>query len=267
MKAKSTTSARKPAAKPSAKRAAKPAAKSTVKSAMNSAVNSAVSSAMNSAMSSATRAVGKSAPFDAVGGLTKSLRSLAGQVVGMAGAAVDTSLHAASGLFPHGVASTKAMVKAGSFLRDMREAAGIPLEDLGKAVDLKDPSLLELAENGKMALPFEVILRLASVLARNDPVPFVMNLTKAYSPGLWKILETLGIGRLVEHAGREHEFISIYRARDEARKLTDEEFARVRKFVETAFDMALEFNREAKAAANRKAAPKRAAKGQANAEE
>ena len=30
---------------------------------------------------------------------------------------------------------------------------------------------------------------------------------------------------------------------------------------------ALEFNREAKAAANRKAAPKRAAKGQANAEE
>ncbi|MGA9962918.1 MAG: hypothetical protein WBP66_11285, partial [Azonexus sp.] len=126
--------------------------------------------------------------------------------------------------------------------------------------DLKDPALLELAENGKMALPFEVVLRLASVLARNDPVPFVMNLTKAYSPGLWKILETLGISRLVEHAGREHEFISIYRARDEARTLTDEEFARVRKFVETAFDMALEFNREAKAATGRKATPKRPAK-------
>jgi hypothetical protein len=92
--------------------------------------------------------------------------------------------------------------------------------------------------------------------ARNDPVPFVMNLTKAYSPGLWKVLESLGIGRVLEHAGREHEFISIYRARDEARKLTDEEFSRVRKFVETAFDMALEFNREAKAAAQRKAAPR-----------
>lgn len=74
----------------------------------------------------------------------------------------------------------------------MREKAGIPLEDLGKAIDLKDPSLLELAEDGKMALPFEVILRLASVLARNDPVPFVMNLTKAYSPTLWTILETPG---------------------------------------------------------------------------
>jgi len=218
------------------------------------------SSGRKPAAKSVGRKVSKTQPFDAVGGLTKSLRTLAGQVVGMAGAAVDTSLHAASGLFPHGVASTKALIKAGSFLRDMREAAGIPLEDLGKAIDLKDPALLELAENGKMALPFEVVLRLASVLARNDPVPFVMNLTKAYSPGLWKILETLGIGRLVEHAGREHEFISIYRARDEARTLTDEEFARVRKFVETAFDMALEFNREAKDAADRKAAPKRTAK-------
>jgi hypothetical protein len=207
----------------------------------------------------AKRTVAKALPLDTVSGLTQSLRSLAGQVVGMAGAAVDTSLHAASGLFPHGLVSTKALVKAGAFLRDMRVAAGIPLDDLGKAIDLKDPSLLELAENGKMALPFEVVLRLASVLARNDPVPFVMNLTKAYSPGLWRILESLGISRLVEHAGREHEFVGIYRARDEARKLTDEEFARVRKFVETAFDMALEFNREAKAAATRKVSTKRTA--------
>ena len=210
------------------------------------------------AASTTSRAASKSSALDTVGGLTKSLRSFAGQVVGMAGVAVDTSLAAATGLFPQGVASNTALVKAGTFLHDMPEAAGIPLEDLGKAIDLKDPSLLELAENGKMALPFEVILRLASVLARNDPVPFVMNLTKAYSPGLWKVLESLGIGRVLEHAGREHEFISIYRARDEARKLTDEEFSRVRKFVETAFDMALEFNREAKVAAERKAAPRAA---------
>jgi transcriptional regulator with XRE-family HTH domain len=190
-------------------------------------------------------------PLGAVGDLTRSLRSLTEQVVGMAGAAVDTSLAAATGLFPHGVKSTKALIKAGIFLRDVREAAGIPLEDLGKAINLKDTALLELAENGKMALPFEVILRLAGVLARNDPVPFVMNMTKVHSPGTWQVLESLGVGRLIEHAGREHEFISIYRARDEARKLTDEEFLRVRKFVETAFDMALEFNREAKAAASR----------------
>ena len=197
--------------------------------------------------------------LDAVGSLTQSLRSLTEQMVGMAGAAVDTSLAAATGLFPHGVASTKALVKAGAFLREMREAAGIPLDDLGQAINLKDSALLELAENGKMALPFEVILRLAAVLARNDPVPFVMNLSKAHSPAMWQILESFGVGRLVEHAGREHEFISIYRARDEARKLTDEEFARVRKFVETAFDMALEFNREAKAASETKASTRRKA--------
>ncbi len=197
-------------------------------------------------------------PLDAVGGLTKSLRSLTEQVVSMAGAAVDTSLAAATGLFPHGVASTRALVKAGAFLREVREAAGIPLDDLGRAISLKDSALLELAENGKMALPFEVILRLAAVLARNDPVPFVMNLTKAHSPAMWQILESFGVGRLVEHAGREHEFVSIYRARDEARKLTDEEFARVRRFVETAFDMALEFNREAKAASAGKGVAKKA---------
>lgn len=206
---------------------------------------------------SASGARSKSTALDSVGSLTKSLRSLTEQVVGMAGAAVDTSLAAATGLFPHGVASTKALVKAGTFLRDMREAAGIPLDDLGQAISLKDSALLELAENGKMALPFEVILRLAAVLARNDPVPFVMNLTKAHSPAMWQILESFGVGRLVEHAGREHEFISIYRARDEARKLTDEEFARVRKFVETAFDMALEFNREAKAATETRAPARR----------
>ena len=59
------------------------------------------------------RTVAKGTPLDTVSGLTQSLRSLAGQVVGMAGAAVDTSLHAASGLFPHGLVSTKALVKAG----------------------------------------------------------------------------------------------------------------------------------------------------------
>jgi len=198
-------------------------------------------------------------PLDTVSGLTRSLRSLTEQMVGMAGAAVDTSLAAATGLFPHGVASTKALVKAGAFLRQVREAAGIPLDDLGQAINLKDSALLELAETGKMALPFEVILRLAAVLARNDPVPFVMNMTKAHSPAMWQILESFGVGRLVEHAGREHEFVSIYRARDEARKLTDEEFARVRKFVETAFDMALEFNREAKAASQIKPPARRKA--------
>ena len=47
-----------------------------------------------------------------------------------------------------------------------------------------------------MALPFEIILRLASVLGRNDPISFVMRFTRSYNPDVWKTLESLGIGRL-----------------------------------------------------------------------
>jgi hypothetical protein len=54
------------------------------------------------------------------------------------------------------------------------------------------------------------------------------------------MLQALGIGRLVEHARREHDFINIYRSRDAARALTDAEFARVLAFVEAAFDLALD---------------------------
>lgn len=122
----------------------------------------------------------------------------------------------------------------------MREVAGLSLDEVRRAVDLRDPELLALAEHGKMALPFELILRLAAVLARNDPVPFVMNLTKVYSPTLWTALDSLGVGRLVEQAGREHDFVGISRARDHARQLTDGEFRSVCGFVEAAFDLALE---------------------------
>ena len=86
-----------------------------------------------------------------------------------------------------------------------------------------------------------MILRLAAVLARNDPIPFVLNLTNTYSPAIGRTLKALGIGRLVEHARREHDFINIYRSRDAARHLSDAEFARVLAFVEAAFDLALDF--------------------------
>jgi hypothetical protein len=55
------------------------------------------------------------------------------------------------------------------------------------------------------------------------------------------MLQALGIGRLVEHARREHDFVNIYRSRDAARKLSDQEFARLLAFVEAAVDLALDF--------------------------
>jgi len=178
--------------------------------------------------------------MDGASSLTGSIRSLAGQMMGIAGAAVDASL-GVGGLLVRDPKQRKDLARAGSFLRGVRERTGMTLADVGQAVDLKNVELLELAENGKAALPFEVILRLAAVLARNDPVPFVMNLTNTYSPSVGRTLQALGIGRLVEHARREHDFITIYRARDAARRLSDAEFARVLAFVEAAFDLALDF--------------------------
>lgn len=188
-------------------------------------------------------------PAPSAHGLADSLLQLTGQVMGLAGTAVNSSVAAASSLLPLGAKATRTLLKAGGLLRDMREAAGLSLDEVSRAVDLRDPELLALAEHGKMALPFELILRLAAVLARNDPVPFVMNLTKVYSPTVWTALDSLGVGRLVEQAGREHDFVGIYRARDHARQLTDGEFRSVCRFVEAAFDLALELAVQPSAAA------------------
>ncbi len=136
----------------------------------------------------------------------------------------------------------------------MRETAGMSVNEVGEAIDLKDPVLLELVENGKVALPFEIILRLASVLGRNDPISFVMRFTRSYNPDVWKTLEALGIGRLALQAGREREFANLYRASDAARRLSDEEFAEVLKFTKAAFEMALAF-RAAKGGERRRRRP------------
>jgi len=190
------------------------------------------------------RKSGRAAPgaVEATSGLTGSIRNLAGQMIDIAGAAVDASL-GMGGLLARDASQRRDLARAGAFLRRVREKAGLTLADVGQALDLKDVVLLELAESGKAALPFEVILRLAAVLARNDPIPFVLNLTDTYSPSVGRTLKALGVGRLVEHARREHDFVNVYRARDEARRLTDAEFARVLAFVEAAFDLALSFTR------------------------
>jgi hypothetical protein len=92
--------------------------------------------------------------------------------------------------------------------------------ELGQAIDIDNPELLEQAEVGRVALPFEVILRLAGVLGRHDPATFAMKLARSYNPGLWKALEDLGVGKLVVQAGRTRT-ANIYRANDAARKLSD----------------------------------------------
>jgi transcriptional regulator with XRE-family HTH domain len=174
-------------------------------------------------------------------GMAKQVRSWSDSVLGIAGAAADVSIGAAKALLVR-PEQRATLARAGSVLRSMREAAGLSLKEVGEAINLKDPTLLELVEGGKVALPFEVILRLASVLGRNDPISFVMRFTRSYNPDTWQTLERLGIGRLAVQAGREREFANIYRASDAARRLDDEEFTAVLAFVRAAFDLALTFH-------------------------
>ena len=133
----------------------------------------------------------------------------------------------------------EAMKEAGAYLRDLRLVAGLTLDDLSAALELRDHSLLAAAEKGTAALSFDLILRLAAVLARRDPVPVAMRLARIYRPDLWQILEDWGVGRLSLHYERERQFLNIYRRQDCARALSDAGFAEVLAFTQQAFEMAL----------------------------
>ena len=98
-------------------------------------------------------------------------------------------------------------------------------------------------QSGTIAMPFELILRAAAVLGRNDPLTFVMQFTRAYNPELWKTLESLGVGQLVVQGAREREFANLYRAHDAGRQLSDAEFADALAFVNASWELALAFKR------------------------
>jgi transcriptional regulator with XRE-family HTH domain len=196
-------------------------------------------------------AVADAAEDSSLVAMAKQVRSWSDSALGIAGAAADVSIGAAKALLVR-PEQRATLARAGSVLRSMREAAGLSLKEVGEAINLKDPTLLELVEGGKVALPFEVILRLASVLGRNDPISFVMRFTRSYNPDTWQTLERLGIGRLAVQAGREREFANVYRASDAARRLDDEEFTAVLAFVKAAFDLALTFRGKSAAPAPRR---------------
>ena len=173
-------------------------------------------------------------------GVARQVRSWSDSVLGIAGAAADVSIGAARAMLVK-PEQRHALARTGTVLRGMREAAGLSLKEVGEAINLKDPTLLELVENGKVALPFEIILRLASVLGRNDPISFVMRFTRSYNPEVWHTLENLGIGRFAVQAGREREFANIYRGSDVARGLSDDDYSAVLAFTKAAFEMAIAF--------------------------
>jgi len=142
----------------------------------------------------------------------------------------------------------KLMVAAGQSLKDLREVAGLTINELNDALQLKDQSLLEAVENGTATLSFELILRLSALLARNDPIPFILKYSRAYAPETWKILHDWGAGRLPLQYQREREFINILRSKDQARQLSDEGYSKVLEFTREAFNMSLHFIAEQEAA-------------------
>jgi len=131
--------------------------------------------------------------------------------------------------------------EAGRTVRELRELAGLTVDELAAALDLRDRSLLEAVEEGTATLSFELILRLSALLARNDPIPFVAQLARGSNPTLWTVLEDWGIGRIPLQMERERRFLNVFRGHDAARRLSDEGFERVLDYTRAAFELALGF--------------------------
>ncbi|HOX70009.1 MAG TPA: helix-turn-helix transcriptional regulator [Burkholderiaceae bacterium] len=174
--------------------------------------------------------------------LARQVRSWTDTLLGVAGSAGDIGMTLAQARI-RDPEKKAAVGKAGSQLRQWREEAGLTAKELSDAVGLGDTKLIEQAEGGTAALPFEIVLRLAGVLGRRDPIPVAMGLTRQYNPELWKALESIGIGRLAVQGTRERELANVYRGNDAARALDDETFAQVLAFTKQAFDMAVDFSR------------------------
>jgi transcriptional regulator with XRE-family HTH domain len=135
----------------------------------------------------------------------------------------------------------RARRETGGYVRELRELAGLTRGELADAIELSDRSLLEAVEAGTATLSFEMILRLAAILARHDPVPFVARLLRSHNPLLWELFRDWGVDRIPLQFERERELVNVLRGSDEARELSDADFARVLDFTRGAFEMALHF--------------------------
>jgi transcriptional regulator with XRE-family HTH domain len=159
-------------------------------------------------------------------------------VAGLVRRAVELGGSGIAALLPE---SDEMRRQAGASIRELRELAGLTREELADALELSDRSVLAAVEAGTATLSFELILRLAALLARHDPVPLVSRLVRTYNPILWQILEDWGVGELPLQLEREREFVNVLRGSDAARTLADEDFAQVLAFTRAAFETALHF--------------------------
>jgi transcriptional regulator with XRE-family HTH domain len=133
-----------------------------------------------------------------------------------------------------------AMAEAGRFLRDARETAGLSLKDLADSLGISDKDVLSEVESGTTIMPLELMLRSASLLARHDPIPFLIKFMRTYNPALGKTLEQWGILALPKHFERERRFVNLYRKHDVLRTLSDEEYSRFNEYMDSSIDLVLD---------------------------
>jgi transcriptional regulator with XRE-family HTH domain len=142
----------------------------------------------------------------------------------------------------------EAMAEAGHFLRDARETAGLSLKDLAERLGLSDKTVLEDIERGQTIMPLELMLRAASLLARHDPIPFLIKFMRTYNPALEKTLEQWGVLTLPKYYERERRFVNLYRQHDALRSFSDEEYTRFLNYMESSCNLVLDVMQKEKAA-------------------
>ena len=151
----------------------------------------------------------------------------------------------------------EAMAEAGHFLRDARETAGMSIKDLAESLGLSDKSMLEDIESGQTIMPLELMLRSASLLARHDPIPFLIKFMRTYNPALEQALEQWGVLALPKQYERERRFVNLYRQHDVLRSLSDDEYERFIHYMESSSNLVLDVmlrEKEASAPRSRKTA-------------
>ena len=144
----------------------------------------------------------------------------------------------------------EAMAEAGRFLRDARETANMSLSDLAESLGVSDNSVLEDVESGDSIMPLELMLRSAALLARHDPIPFLIKFMRTYNPALEERLEKWGVLTIPKHFERERRFVNIYRQHDELRNLSDDEHARFIEYMNSSTELVLNVMMKEKAAGN-----------------
>ena len=142
----------------------------------------------------------------------------------------------------------EAMAEAGHFLRDARETAGLSVRELTEALGVKDDNLLEDIESGDRVMPLELMFRSASLIARHDPIPFLIKFMRTYNPSLGNTLEQWGIMALPMQYERERRWINLYRQHDILRSLSDDEYDRLISYVDSATNLVLDVMVKEKAA-------------------